>query len=135
MINFDAVDFSERRPEEVISFFWRSVYIHVGHVWRWLYRDFEGVATFADLLSYTHASCSFVQLNEAITIVSGSHCAPAFPYDLQVKRYSELKIVLPKWRPNSSVPPNNVAHGGFVRGKQRVNNVSTLKNLSCMALH
>ena len=27
MINFDAVDFSERRPEEVISFFWRSVYI------------------------------------------------------------------------------------------------------------
>ena len=29
MINFDAVDFSERRPEEVISFFWRSVYIHL----------------------------------------------------------------------------------------------------------
>ena len=27
IINFDAVDFSERRPEEVISFFWRSVYI------------------------------------------------------------------------------------------------------------
>ena len=26
MINFDAVDFSECRPEEVISFFWRSVY-------------------------------------------------------------------------------------------------------------
>ena len=26
MINFDDVDFSERRPEEVISFFWRSVY-------------------------------------------------------------------------------------------------------------
>ena len=26
MINFDAVDFSERRYEEVISFFWRSVY-------------------------------------------------------------------------------------------------------------
>ena len=30
MINSDAVDFSERRPEEVISFFWRSVYFHVG---------------------------------------------------------------------------------------------------------
>ena len=29
MINFDAVDFSERRPEEVISFFWRSVYIQL----------------------------------------------------------------------------------------------------------
>ena len=27
MINFDAVDFSERRSEEVISFFWRSVYM------------------------------------------------------------------------------------------------------------
>ena len=27
MINFDAVDFSERRSEEVISFFWRSVYL------------------------------------------------------------------------------------------------------------
>ena len=26
MIKFDAVDFSEHRPEEVISFFWRSVY-------------------------------------------------------------------------------------------------------------
>ena len=31
MINFDAVDFSERRPEEVISFFWRSVYEKVSH--------------------------------------------------------------------------------------------------------
>ena len=27
-INFDSVDFSGRRPEEVISFFWRSVYKH-----------------------------------------------------------------------------------------------------------
>ena len=27
IINFDAVDISERRSEEVISFFWRSVYI------------------------------------------------------------------------------------------------------------
>ena len=26
MINFEVVDFSERRSEEVISFFWRSVY-------------------------------------------------------------------------------------------------------------
>ena len=26
MINFDAVEFSERCSEEVISFFWRSVY-------------------------------------------------------------------------------------------------------------
>ena len=27
MINFDSVDFSGRHPEEVISFFWRSVYV------------------------------------------------------------------------------------------------------------
>ena len=33
MINFDAVDFSERRSEEVISFFWRSVYIEAS-TWR-----------------------------------------------------------------------------------------------------
>ena len=26
MINFDVVDFSERRSEEVVSFFWCSVY-------------------------------------------------------------------------------------------------------------
>ena len=37
------------------------------------------LATFADLHSYmyTHAYCSFVLLNEAISIVSGSHCAHA----------------------------------------------------------
>ena len=29
MINFDMVDFSERHSEEVISFFWRSVYATV----------------------------------------------------------------------------------------------------------
>ena len=27
MINFDKVNFSERRTEEVISFFWRLVYV------------------------------------------------------------------------------------------------------------
>ena len=29
MINFDGVDFSERRSEEVMSFFWCSVYIRL----------------------------------------------------------------------------------------------------------
>ena len=32
IINFDSVDFSERRPEEVISFFWRSVYMHLSPI-------------------------------------------------------------------------------------------------------
>ena len=31
MIHFDAVDFSGRRSEEVINFFWRSVYIGFGY--------------------------------------------------------------------------------------------------------
>ena len=35
------------------------------------------LATFTNVHSYTHAYCSFVLLNEAITIVSGSHCAHA----------------------------------------------------------
>ena len=59
-------------------------------------------ATFADLHSYTHAYGSFILLNEAITIVFGfalSACVINmpfwnFPYNLQVKRYSELNIVL-----------------------------------------
>ena len=34
MINFDTVDLSERHPEEVISFFWRSVY---KEMWQSLY--------------------------------------------------------------------------------------------------
>ena len=33
MINVDAVDFSERRPEEVISLFWRSVYFDPSDPW------------------------------------------------------------------------------------------------------
>ena len=70
------------------------------------------VATFANLRSYTHAYCSFVLLNEAISIVSGSHCAHelliwlfGFPYDLQVKRYSELKKVLPRMAPQFQCAP------------------------------
>ena len=31
MINFDGVNFSERRPEEVISFFWCSVYMYINY--------------------------------------------------------------------------------------------------------
>ena len=34
-------------------------------------------ATFAALHSYTHAYCSFVLLNDAITTVFGSHCLHA----------------------------------------------------------
>ena len=35
MIDFNAMDFSERRFEEVISFFWRSVYITRFLAWTW----------------------------------------------------------------------------------------------------
>ena len=40
IINFDSVDFSERRPEEVISFFWRSVYIRLKPTAQSLVKDF-----------------------------------------------------------------------------------------------
>ena len=45
MINFDAVDFSERRSEEVISFFWCSVYISFFQV-VWSENAPESEATF-----------------------------------------------------------------------------------------
>ena len=57
-------------------------------------------ATFADLHSYTHAYCSFVLLNEAITIVLGSHCLHVIwlfgilHTIYREKIYSELNIVL-----------------------------------------
>ena len=43
-----------------------------------------------------------------------------FPYDLQVIRIQRVEHSTSKCRPNSSVPQNNVANGGFVLGKQRV---------------
>ena len=33
MIDFDGVNFSEHRSEEVISFFWRSVYRQLPYKW------------------------------------------------------------------------------------------------------
>ena len=89
------------------------------------------VATWANLHSYTHAYCSFVLLNEASPIVSGSHCEHAlliwvFGFSI---RYTGKKIqwvekeYFQKWCPNSSALQNNVAHRGFVCGKQRVKNV------------
>ena len=39
MIQFDALDFSECRFEEVISFFWRSVYANSNNKWL-LHSDF-----------------------------------------------------------------------------------------------
>ena len=85
-------------------------------------------ATLADLHSYTHTYCSFVLLNEAITIVFGSHCLHAlliwlfgiFHIRFTGKKIQRVEHSTSKCRPNSSVPENNVAHGGFVLGKQRV---------------
>ena len=76
---------------------------------------------------YTQAYCSFVLLNEAITIVSGSHCAHGWHFGFCI-RFTGKKIqrvenstCTSKMAPNSSEPQNNVAHGGLERGKQRVN--------------
>ena len=78
-------------------------------------------ATFADLHSYTHAYGSFILLNEAITIVFGSHSRHAlsicliwnFPNNLQVKRYSELIIVLLNVAP-IPVCPKIMWHTGYL---------------------
>ena len=85
-------------------------------------------ATFADLHCYTHTYCSFVLLNEAITIVFGSNCLHAsliwlfgiLHYDLQVKRYCQLNIVLLNVAPIPVCPKIMWHTGGFVLGKQSV---------------
>ena len=78
------------------------------------------IAGSENLHSYTHAYCSYALLNEAIPIVSGSHCAHAlliwlFGFSIRftgkkIQRV-ENSILLPKWHPNSSAPQNNVPHG------------------------
>ena len=45
-INFDSVDFSERRPEEVTSFLWRSVYQGLSFYQTWWF----WMASFCPLL-------------------------------------------------------------------------------------
>ena len=47
IINFVSVDFSERRPEEVISFFWRSVY-YFNH-WGTVSKPFIEILNFQSL--------------------------------------------------------------------------------------
>ena len=95
------------------------------------------LATFANLQLYTHLL--FIRIAQwsdyhwfwfALCACIINLAFGVFPYDLQVQIYSKLKIVLPKWRPNSSAPQNNVAHGRFVRGKQRVKEIHFY--LSCL---
>ena len=45
MINFDGVDFSERRSEEVMSFFWWSVYINSSDIYLKIAKNFLGMDT------------------------------------------------------------------------------------------
>ena len=69
------------------------------------------LAKLADLQLYTHLlfiriaqwsdyHCFWFALCACIINLASSFSS----YDLQVKRYSELKILLPKWHPNSSAP-------------------------------
>ena len=74
---------------------------------------------------------SALLLKEAIPIVSGSHCAHALLIWLFgfSRRFTGKKIqrvekkYFQKWCPNSSALQNNVAHRGFVRGKERVKGI------------
>ena len=43
MIHFDVADLSERRSEEVISFFWRSVYVMLTLLYFQLYNWYHTV--------------------------------------------------------------------------------------------
>ena len=56
MIHVDALDFSECHSEEVISFFWRSVYIAIVKDY-WLYK-------YAVYYNFTVIYITFVQLSE-----------------------------------------------------------------------
>ena len=84
-------------------------------------------AMFADLYSYTHAYCLFVLLNEAITIVFGSHCAHALSVWLFVfyirftgKKIQRVENCTSKMVPQVHCVPKKCGTWGFVCGKQRV---------------
>ena len=64
------------------------------------------------ICSYTHAYCSFILLNEAITIVSGSHCAHAllmwlfgFPIRFTGKKIPLVEISTSKMAPKFQCAP------------------------------
>ena len=79
-------------------------------------------ATFADLYSYTHAYCSFVLLNmKRLPLCLGLHSLLAilfafleFSIQFTGKKIQLVEHSTSKCRPNSNVPQNNVARGGFV---------------------
>ena len=92
---------------QALPYFRTGLHAHIFQYWNLLYslRSFNSlfatfadlhvrkVVTFANLHSYIHAYCSFVLLNEAITIVSGSHCAHAliWPFGFFI-RFTGKKI-------------------------------------------
>ena len=66
VINFDCVGFSERRPEEVISFLWRSMYLYNTLVsyskphWKYLLHDDENYRSYLLCLRCRHVGYSFL---------------------------------------------------------------------------
>ena len=53
IINFDSVDFSGRHPEEVISFFWRSVYVML---------CYGNILKYSRIFKKSHVSCRVLGL-------------------------------------------------------------------------
>ena len=72
MIIFDAVDFSKRRPEEVISFFWRSVYMTL--IWNskvcTTYYVFKQVLQFSLCLMHAILPCSLESIIDHMHMTS-----------------------------------------------------------------
>ena len=74
-----------------------------------------------------HSYCSMKRL---LKNVFGSHCPHALLTGLlecsirfTCKKIQRVEHNTSECRPNSSVPQNNVAHGGYVLGKQRVKQI------------
>ena len=63
MIKFDEVDFSERRSEEVISFFWRSVYMDVD-----VYHCVGVIITSISLIIIVWVRCNCRMLDKVISL-------------------------------------------------------------------
>ena len=76
MINFDTLDFSECSSEEVISFFWRSVFVYFGEVFFFIWLFFA-------------LSLVFLLSNEFLTL--------KYKYEPKYKNKKKMKLSRNTW--------------------------------------
>ena len=69
IINFDSVDFSGHRPEEVISFFWRSVYlVQLNNLYSIFGADFQAPFCLRGYLMLSMSSAHSLSINKQDTL-------------------------------------------------------------------